>query len=169
MTWMPTDSDRGGNADRAAGSAERVLRQATAADVPSVQRLVAAAYAKYAGRMDRPPAPVLADYHAAVRAGHVWVLGAPIIGVIVLTEDDGSLLIENVAVHPSAQGRGLGRALLEFAEQQAAARGLARLTLYTNEVMVENLEIYVSLGYRETGRRGESGYRRVFMEKPLDG
>src|SRR5215470_8089686 len=104
MTWIPADRERGEVGNRAVGSAERVPRQATAADVPSVQRLVAAAYAKYASRMDRPPAPVLADYHGAVRAAHVWVLGAPIIGVIVLTEDDGSLLIENVAVHPSAQG-----------------------------------------------------------------
>ena len=83
-------------------------------------------------------------------------------------DDDGaSLLIENVAVSPAAQGTGLGRELMDFAERQARARGLRRLALYTNEVMVENLAIYARLGYRETARRTEDGYRRVFMEKLL--
>jgi ribosomal protein S18 acetylase RimI-like enzyme len=58
---------------------------------------------------------------------------------------------------------------MEFAERQASARGLRRMTLYTNEVMTENLAIYARLGYRETARRSESGYSRVFMAKDLDG
>ena len=33
--------------------------------------------------------------------------------------------------------------------------------------MTENLAIYARLGYRETGRRTEDGYHRVFMEKLL--
>ena len=71
------------------------------------------------------------------------------------------------AIRPSAQGAGLGRRLLEFAEEQARQRGLARLDLYTNEVMTENQAIYARLGYRETGRRTEDGYQRVYMEKDL--
>jgi hypothetical protein len=39
--------------------------------------------------------------------------------------------------------------------------------LYTNEVMTENQAIYAHLGYRETARRTEDGYHRVFMEKEL--
>ncbi len=173
MTRAMRPSDRGGGADRAGGAdargADRVLRRATAADLPSVRSVVAAAYARYADRMDRPPAPVLTDYREAAEAGQVWVLGTPVTGVIVLVPDQDSLLVENVAVHPAAQGRGLGRLMMEFAERQAARHGLRRLVLYTNEVMVENLAIYARLGYRETGRRADGGYRRVFMEKPLGG
>jgi ribosomal protein S18 acetylase RimI-like enzyme len=119
--------------------------------------------------MDRPPAPVLTDYRAATAAGQVWVLGEPVIGVIVLIAEDDSLLVENVAVSPAVQGTGHGRRLMQFAEQQAQARGLTRLTLYTNEIMTENLAIYARLGYRETARRTEDGYRRVYMEKRLSG
>ena len=119
--------------------------------------------------MDRPPAPVLDDHGDAVRAGQVWVLGSPVCGVIALVRQGDSLLVENVAVDPAAQRRGLGRLLMEFAERQAAARGLSRVALYTNEVMTENLAIYSRLGYRETGRRTDGGYRRVFMEKPASG
>jgi ribosomal protein S18 acetylase RimI-like enzyme len=145
------------------------LRKATAEDLPSIRDIVATAYGKYLDRMDRPPAPMLRDYSGAVDAGDVWVAGDPVTGLISLTQTGGSLLIENVAVHPSAQGTGLGRRLMEFAEQQATGRGLRSLTLYTNEVMTENLAIYTRLGYREKGRQTEDGYRRVYMEKILPG
>ena len=146
---------------------ERAPRPAHPADLAAVRELVGAAYAKYADRMDRPPAPLLADYGAAIDAGQVWVLGEPLVALIVLAVHDESLFIENVAVAPAAQGSGLGRMLMDFAEQQARARGLTRLDLYTNEVMTENLAIYAHLGYREVDRRGDDGYRRVFMIKSL--
>ena len=44
----------------------------------------------------------------------------------------------------------------------------AAVTLYTNEAMVENLQLYPRLGYVETGRGVEEGYRRVYFEKRLD-
>jgi|HubBroStandDraft_5_1064220.scaffolds.fasta_scaffold36652_2 GNAT superfamily N-acetyltransferase len=143
------------------------VRQATVDDLPSVQEVVTAAYAKYLDRMGRPPAPLLSDYRALLEAGDLWVTGRPVTGLIVLTQSGDSLHVDNVAVHPSAQGTGLGRQLMEFAERQAEQRGLRRLTLYTHEVMVENQLIYVHFGYREVYRRTENGYRRVYMEKLL--
>jgi DNA-binding transcriptional MerR regulator len=143
------------------------LRLATPADLPSIRQVIAAAYDKYLSRMDRPPAPVLRDYTAAIVAGEVWVNGDPVTGLISLSRVDDAMLIENVAVHPSAQGTGLGRRLMEFAEQHAARCGLTRLVLYTNEVMTENQAIYAHLGYHEIRRSSEDGYRRVFMEKIL--
>jgi ribosomal protein S18 acetylase RimI-like enzyme len=157
-------------------------RQATIGDLPSIERLNAAAYAVYRDRMNRPPAPVVHDYTPEVEAGMAWLIGEPgepsergepcepgeqPAGVIVLIPAGDSLLIENIAVAPAAQGRGLGRQLMEFAERQAAARGFRLLTLYTNEVMEENIAIYTSLGYRETARRLVDGYQRVYMEKRL--
>ena len=143
------------------------VRLATPADLPALREVISAAYARYLDRMDRPPAPMLADYAAEVESGRLWVTGEPVTGLIELIEADGSLHVGNVAVHPSAQGAGLGRRLLEFAEERAGQRGLDRLDLYTNEVMTENQAIYARLGYRETGRRTEGGYRRVYMQKDL--
>ena len=143
------------------------LRRAASSDLVAVRRLIRLAYAGYSDRMDRPPAPVLNDYLAETLAGLVWVSGEPIAGVIVLIASDDSLLVENVAVDPAAQGTGVGRGLLDFAERRALDLGLPRLTLYTNEVMTENLAIYQHLGYREVERRAEDGYRRIFMEKVL--
>lgn len=153
------------SAARAAGGLDP--RPAAGADLLVVREVVRAAYAPYLDRMDQPPAPMLHDYRTAAAAGQIWVVGDPVVGVIVLIGQDDGLLVENVAVSPAAQGTGIGRRLMEFAEQQAMALGLRRLRLYTNEVMIENLAIYARLGYTETGRRTEDGYRRVFMEKLL--
>jgi ribosomal protein S18 acetylase RimI-like enzyme len=143
------------------------VRRATPADLPAVRAVVSAAYTRYLDRMDRPPAPMLADYAAEVESGRLWVAGEPIAGLIELIETGDSLHIGNIAVHPSVQGAGLGRLLMEFAEEQARQRGLARLDLYTNEVMTENQAIYARLGYRETARHTEDGYRRVYLDKIL--
>jgi GNAT superfamily N-acetyltransferase len=117
--------------------------------------------------MDRAPAPLLRDYGDAIAAGAVWVTGTPVVGLIFLTPADDVMLIENVAVHPAEQGTGVGRRLMEFAEQQARQRGIRRLALYTNEVMTENQELYAHLGYRVTDRRSEDGYRRLYFSKTL--
>jgi N-acetylglutamate synthase-like GNAT family acetyltransferase len=143
------------------------LRQANEADLPSIQRVIAAAYHKYLARMDSPPAPLLRDYRRAVETGAVWVTGSPVIGLISLTRSNDVILIENVAVHPDQQGNGLGRRLMEFAEEQARQHRIGRLALYTNEVMTENQAIYARLGYRVTDRRVVDGYRRIYMEKIL--
>ena len=143
------------------------LRQATPADLPRVREVIAAAYAKYLTRMDRPPAPMLRDYTGPAEQGLVWVVGDPVVGLVSLTPEPDSLLIENIAVHPDAQGAGLGRRLLEFAEQEAARHRLSQVSLYTNEVMTESQAVYARLGYREVRRATDHGYRRIFLAKDL--
>ncbi|HYX87301.1 MAG TPA: GNAT family N-acetyltransferase [Gaiellales bacterium] len=148
--------------------AER-LRRANAADGEAMHRLVEEAYAVYVGRIGRRPAPMDADHGAAIAAGRVTVIEAEgrVVGAIVLVPAEDHLLVENIAVHPSAQGRGLGRLLMDHAEEQARGLGVLELRLYTNERMVENLEWYPRLGYRETGRRVERGFARVYFSKRL--
>ena len=119
--------------------------------------------------MDKPPGPMLRDYGPSVEAGTTWVMGSPVTAVLTLYPREDHLYVENIAVHPSAQGRGFGRDLMEFAEQEAARRGLSRMALVTHETMTENQAIYARLGYTEIERRSEDGYRRVYMEKPLTG
>ena len=145
------------------------LRRAVAADLPAIRALIEAAYARYLTRMDKPPAPMLRDYGPSVEEGTTWVVGSPVAAVLTLYPRADHLYVENVAVDPGAQGRGLGRALLEFAEREALACGLHRMALVTHEVMTENQAIYAKLGYTEVGRRAEDGYSRVYLEKRLDG
>jgi ribosomal protein S18 acetylase RimI-like enzyme len=145
------------------------LRRATVEDLPAIRAVINAAYARYLTRMGKPPAPVLRDYRPSVEAGTTWVTGSPITAVLTLYPRDGHLYVENIAVDPAAQDCGLGRALMEFAEQEAARRGLHRMALVTHEAMTETQALYARLGYIETGRRSEDGYRRIYMEKSLAG
>lgn len=145
------------------------IRPALPDDAAAVAACVRAAYAGYVALIGREPAPMGADYAALIAAAAVWVAddAGEVVGVLVLHERGTALLIENVAVHPSRQGRGIGRALVAFAEEQARAAGLAEVTLYTNARMTANLRFYPALGYAETGRRAEDGFDRVFYRKRL--
>jgi len=127
------------------------------------------AYAMYVPRIGREPAPVTVDHAGLVAAGRTSVVEADgeIAGVIVLIPGGDHLLVENVAVAPNAQGRGLGRELMAFAERRAAELGMAELRLYTNQLMTENLALYPALGYTETGRRVEDGFARVYFSKRI--
>src|SRR5689334_9143263 len=151
--------------------AAEILRQAAPGDREAVERLVEAAYGLYVERIGKRPAPMDADYAARIDAGLVTIAESKgqLVGILVLVPMEDHLLVENVAVDPAAQRTGLGRRLMVRAEEEARARGLTRLRLYTNEKMVENLAWYPRLGYRETERRAESGFARVFFEKRLPG
>jgi ribosomal protein S18 acetylase RimI-like enzyme len=144
------------------------IRRARADDVAALQAIVERAYAPYVERIGRRPAPMDDDYTARVRDGLVDVIheDGEILGLIVLVSDGDSLLVENVVVHPSHQGLGVGRALLAHADDTAGLLGLAELRLYTNAAMTENLGLYRRLGYREIDRRTEDGFQRVFFSKP---
>jgi GNAT superfamily N-acetyltransferase len=142
------------------------IRPASRGDVESVRSLVERAYARWVPVIGLRPAPMDADYGALVEEGDVYVLADPdVAGVLVLRPDGEALMVENVAVDPSRQGGGLGPTLLEFAERQAAARGIAELRLYTHELMTANIELYERLGWTEYDRLAERGFARVFMRK----
>ena len=145
------------------------VRRATPDDVPALYVVVHDAYLLYVPRIGRMPAPMTADYSAAVQAGQAWVAEADgaIAGLLVLVVYPDYLLIENIAVQPSSQRRGIGSRLLELAEDEARANGLGEIRLYTNEGMTENLAFYPRHGYRETRRAEENGFRRVFFSKQV--
>ena len=147
------------------------IRTAKDSDCAAVEACVRAAYQKYLPRMRTPPAPMLADYAALIARGVVYVIddaatGATS-GLIVCWPEDGAIFVENVAVQPANQGHGLGRRLMDFAEQLARSVALPEIRLYTNEVMTENIRFYASLGFEETDRRLDHGYQRIFMRKRL--
>jgi len=147
------------------------IRAATIADVPVIADIVEQAYRPYIARIGKPPGPMLDDYAARVSEGVVCVLEkeAVVAGIIVLVPAADYLLLDNIVVSPAHQGLGLGRRLLAFAEAEALRRGYREIHLYTHQTMVENQRLYASIGYKETGRRAEAGYDRVFMRKLLRG
>lgn len=145
------------------------IRPAATADVIAIEAIVQAAYSPYIERIGRKPGPMLEDYPQQIESGHVHVLdnGGRVQGFIILVAGDTSLLLDNLAIAPEAQGMGFGRLLMDFAEQQALASDYAAIDLYTNEAMTENIALYTRRGYVETHRAEEHGLRRVYMTKYL--
>ncbi len=145
------------------------IRPAAATDVDAIQAIAEAAYQGYVPRVGGRPAPMDADYDDAVGRGNVWVAtdGGSVVGLLVLIPHSDHLLLENIAVTPTAQGRGIGSQLLAFAEDSARRRGLDEIRLYTHETMIENLSYYTRHGYAETHRAVEHGFHRVFLTKHL--
>jgi len=148
-----------------------VLRLAVHGDADAVRSVVKAAYEPWIPVIGMRPLPLEADYDQLIAAGSVTVLvppgGAEVAGLIVLVPEPGALLIENVAVDPRAQGRGLGRTLLAHAEAVARDAGLASLRLYTHRLMATNVALYEHLGYTVTDRDPDEGRPVVHMSKTL--
>jgi ribosomal protein S18 acetylase RimI-like enzyme len=145
------------------------LRPATAADVARLTELVRAAYAHYIERIGAPPRPMTDDYADVVRSHSVIVAerGEEILGLVVLGVSDEGFFVDNVAVDPTHQGTGVGRALLEYAEIAARGAGFDSIYLYTHERMVENLALYSRVGYVEYDRRLHGGASIVYLRKKL--
>lgn len=94
------------------------------------------------------PAEQLAAY---ADAGRGWVAvdadDVPV-GYLVVDLVDGCAHVEQVAVTPDHQGRGVGRALLDEVERWAAEHALSALTLTTFSDVPWNAPLYEHLGFR---------------------
>jgi len=146
------------------------IRKAALADVAAVSDVVQRAYEPYIARIGKPPGPMLDDYRKRVMDGQAWVLeeDGEIAGLVVLEGTADGVLLDNVAVAPAAQGKGLGRRLIAFTEAEARRRGRPAVRLYTHVMMTENIALYTRLGFIETHRISEKGFDRVYMTKRLD-
>jgi ribosomal protein S18 acetylase RimI-like enzyme len=148
------------------------MRLARPEDLPTVVSLTEVAYAPYTALFGAPPIPVTEDYAPRIERGEVWLLesGAELAGLIVIERHPDHAMIFSVAVSPAFQGRKLGTALLDFAQEQARSWGVPEVRLYTNSRMERNIAIYTAYGFNETGRRSNPhrpGWTVVDMTKPV--
>ena len=100
-----------------------------------VQRISADAYiAAYVPVPGYIPFLAEENYGPRIERSEVWLLTCDDgdVGVAMLEERRDHLLLYSVAVRPTEQGRGHGRAPLDFADQRAAELGLAAICLYTS-------------------------------------
>ncbi|KAM0256353.1 hypothetical protein ACHAQJ_005004 [Trichoderma viride] len=152
------------------------IRKATVEDLPALLAIVNASYSKYLDRMDKPPAPMVANYNELPKTQDIFVMESiseekspRIIGSITLGTDvaDDAVKVNNFVIEPAAQGRGYGRVLMGFAEDAARDKGIGSVALCTNVKMHENISLYLKLGFVETERKSEDGYDRVYFRKQL--
>ena len=146
------------------------IRRATQQDVPAITACVCAAYLHYIERIGKQPGPMLDDYADVIAQFqvHVATQDNQVVGAIVLKRTDEGFYLDNVSVHPSVKGQGVGRRLLELAESEARRQGYGSIYLATHELMTENRALYPRVGYVEYARRVVNGYPRVFFRKALE-
>ncbi len=147
-----------------------MIRQAEPNDEAAIRACAVAAFSPYIPLIGRPPAPMTEDFAARIVAGEVHVatdMTGALTGFVIFRPDGDGMRLDSVAVQPGASGHGIGGALIRFCEDRARETGLVAVRLCTNARMTANLERYPRLGYRQTGRRHEAGFDRVYFEKIL--
>ena len=108
---------------------------------------------------------MLDDYSEVVKQHQAFVAeeSERVVGILVLIIKNDGILMDNVAVLPEYQGKGLGLQLIQFAEAHAFEQGYKNLDIYTHELMTENIKMYKWFGYLETERLTEKVYQRVYV------
>jgi ribosomal protein S18 acetylase RimI-like enzyme len=138
------------------------IRSAHTGDYSRLRALLIASYLEY---HDAVPAPVFAAYLADL----VAVEHRADLGELLMAERDGAIVgtatfyadatddglswaastasIRAMAVHPSARGTGVGKALLDACIERAALRGRRQLCLHTAPFMTAAVRMYEAAGF----------------------
>ena len=92
--------------------------------------------------------------------------GEMLVGCIFLKpEPHDCLYVGKLAVSPQAQGRGIGRRLLQLAQAEAARLGLKELRLETRIELVANHASFSAWGFEKTAEKAHPGFQRpTFIE-----
>lgn len=145
------------------------IRIAEPQDADAIGAIVRAAYAKWVPLIGREPLPMRVDYRQAVLEHRfdLAVEGSTILGLIETVPKPEHLWIQNVAVAPAAQGRGIGPMLIAHTEQWARSSGHAELGLVTNGVFEANVTLYKRLGFVVDRIEDFLNGKAVYMRKPL--
>ncbi|MGB8817822.1 MAG: GNAT family N-acetyltransferase [Rhizobiaceae bacterium] len=145
------------------------FRRAGPDDAHSLRQITHAAYAKWVPVIGREPLPMTFDFADLVKKHRIelCLTETMITGLIQMIPSQGFMLLENLAVLPEWQAKGLGKALLEHGEAIAQKGGFAEMRLYTNQAFTENIGFYKRRGYQITAHKPFKGGVLVDMAKHL--
>lgn len=142
---------------------------ATHSDLPAILSLQYLAYQSEAVLLQNfsipPLKQTLAELEAEFDSGIILkaVENDEIIGSVRAKQENGTLLIGKLIVHPNHQGKGIGTQLLYAIEQASAA---PRYELFTSSKSEKNIRLYERVGYRKFAEKQVSpGLSFVYLEK----
>ena len=145
-------------------------------DWEGLMELLHAAFAFQEGRIDPPSSLHRFDAASiAVKAREEKLFlafdGAELVGCIFARPQEGSLYVGKMAVSPQRQGEGIGRGLMQAAEDLARTSGLGVLELETRIELTENHATFAAMGFMKFAEGSHPGYDRttsITMRKRLD-
>jgi GNAT superfamily N-acetyltransferase len=137
--------------------------------------LIMRAFAPMDGVIDPPSsAHLLSAESLRDRAGQETVFLAlqddRIAGCVFASERGADFYVGKLAIQPELQGRGIGRRLMQAAEDFARSRNKSAIELQTRVELTANHATFARLGFRETARTAHQGYDRptsITMRKEL--
>jgi ribosomal protein S18 acetylase RimI-like enzyme len=118
-------------------------------DLPAVAQVDAAAFEQ----LWQNSLPALEQAYPQAVLATVAEADGQVQGYQLSTRNPFGAHLARLAVLPSLQGRGVGRALVSDLVQQAGRLGMARLTVNTQSDNAASLALYKKTGFHETGER----------------
>ena len=139
-------------------------RRARPGDLEAIGEVTVAAYAEFEGDDTDEYVHHLRDAATRDREAELWVaeLDGRIVGTVTYCQvgsawhelaREGEGEFRMLAVHPDAQGRGVGSALVELCEERARAEGMTAMVLCSQAGMSAAHRVYVRHGYERAPER----------------
>jgi len=151
------------------------LRLATAADAVVIADLVRLAFSAQSVQTN-PPSSALNETPATVTreleqgGGAVVESDGAMVGAVLWREEEHSLYVGRLAVHPAQRRRGIARRLMAEAEREARRRGLTRMHLGVRLALEDNRRLFLSCGFEDVELLSHEGFNEptwVRMERRL--
>lgn len=161
--------------DREQGVGAPRVRRAAAADAAKLAELVRLAFSTQSLPTD-PPSSALRETPATIEAelraggGAVAERDGVMVGAVLWREEEGSLYVGRLAVHPKHRRQGIARALMDEAEREARRRSLTRMHLGVRLPLDDNRRLFKACGFEETTLHRHEGFSEptwVRMERRL--
>ena len=141
-----------------------LVRRATPDDHPAIGAVTVAAYEPFLADVESDYRRHLENAERRDREAELWVaeLDGRLVGTVtycpvgspwreLAREDEGEFRM--LAVHPDAQGHGVGGVLVERCDERAVADGLRAMVLCSQSGMAAAHRVYQRMGYtRDPGR-----------------
>jgi predicted N-acetyltransferase YhbS len=152
-----------------------LLREATAADIPTLVAVVHAAFGEYRDRLEPPSGAHNETPESMQQALHTgWAVLAcihnTVVGCVLFHQESNHLYLGRLSVLPPFRRHGVGRALTEYVEQRARTLGIPCVQLGVRTRLPHLQAYYERLGYRIVRYEAHPGYTvptSVVMEKWL--
>ena len=142
------------------------FRRAVAEDHKIIIAIAQKAYEKYVERMGKEPAPM----RPVIQKEDVVFIcedNKQIIAFAILVKINDQIILDNIAVDPTHQKKGIGNNFIKFIEEYLMEQKVNKYQLYTNEMMFENIDWYQKIGFKIFKKVTEKGFNRIYFEKEL--
>jgi ribosomal protein S18 acetylase RimI-like enzyme len=132
------------------------VKLATKTDIPAVASLLARSFLEYKTSYPEKTfaatISTMGELHNRLTEGPVWVAveGETVVGTVSGVLDGETLHIRSLAVSPGNRGQGLGKMLLDQAEDYAYKKGYWRLVLSTTPFLTSAIRLYERCGFRRS-------------------